>query len=661
MTSRIRLFVIVLFLPFIAPGVLAQKTEFSNTRSETVLVETRYGDRIKIDLCFPLNDDGSEVLNPLPVVVQMSYTSDADWNTACDDSVNPASFTYGTLAQRGYVTGAVNTPGSGGSEAGPYNPMDPAWQDRTYDAIEWLGTQSWSNGNVGTIGGSGNGLNQWFTAKRKPPHLKTMIPIVAPADSWTSNMPGGMPSVQIAVLGCAIPGVITDTRWGLWVPGDEGQLEYFFEANQYNAPNRIEVFCPITSGWWVHPTRDAFWAENMDAHMESLEIPIWVWGNWDDLLLTSSVGSYERLNSKRMMTIGLATHFSPGPGFNDLEEATRWFDYWLKGIDNDIEEDIQSRPFRYLVNRSFQWKEAGEYPIPSTQYTNFYLYGENSGSALANGGLGTEPPTERNSDDYIYVPKSGVTTGFAHDFLSLQSAIGDPSQDDYQHIENLYDPSGPTDQRLALGATSVSYVSAALEEGIEITGPVSMTLYATTSASDTDFVIKLVDIFPDDESSGNPPPGYWNLISFGNIKGGFRSYKDNYVKITRIPVGEIVKYEIELRPTSYWIEAGHKIGVIVTSSDTPRLLPNENPAQISVIGAPLYPSHITLPIIPEPVEISDEELPPTTDESPEEPADTPISARSGGGSINGFIVLALGIFALLANWLKSKIRKRQLS
>jgi putative CocE/NonD family hydrolase len=562
------------------PGQVAQSS----------LITTRYGDHLKIDLCYPADASGNRITGKqFPVIVEMSYTTSADWNAQCSGQ-------FLTYVQHGYVAGFVNTPGTGGSEGGPFNPFDAAWQARAYDAVEWLGTQPWSTGKVGTIGCSGNGLTQWYTAKSHPPHLATMIPYCAPEDAWTLVMPGGMPSLEIISAGCGIPGVLTDARQGAWVPTDQQQAEYMVEMNKQKAYyGQVMPFCPLTDSWVAHPTRDAYWSERMNAHEEDITIPVWVWGNFNDLLWASSTEQYLGLGSKKkMFAAGWTNHAAPGPGFDATAESLRWFDRFLKGKRNGIDKELDSTRFRYLLNRKFQWKTAEDFPIPGTQYTDYNFTGEAT-NPLANGGLATSPPSSDTEVQYVYSPSEGFQTGMYSDFIRART-VNDPSNDD---VVAHNDPTGPTDQRLAAGPHAATFVSPPASSGTELTGPVTATLYAKTTATDTDFVVKLVDVFPDGTYSGTgPQPGYWSLVTQGNLKGTFRTFKDNYLKQTPIPANEVVKYEVQLRATGYWLEKGHSLGVIVTSADFPRETLNQNPAVVTVVSSPQYPSHVTLPVIP---------------------------------------------------------------
>jgi hypothetical protein len=136
---------------------------------------------------------------------------------------------------------------------------------------------------------------------------------------------------------------------------------------------------------------------------------------------------------------------------------------------------------------------------------------------------------------------------------------------------------------------------------MEVTGPITATIYASTTSVDTDFVVKLLDVEPNNPTSFNgktAPPGYWHEVSPGYLKGTFRSYKTEYRHPVPIPKDKVVKYEIEIWPASWMFRAGHRVGITISSSDTLAAGPNQHPAHVTIYHSQQYPSAVTLPVIP---------------------------------------------------------------
>jgi putative CocE/NonD family hydrolase len=607
---RRRVFVVAMLAALGAQGVVASTStaapppspRIDGAISQEVRITTRYGDTMAIQLCLPANG-GVRVPGRFPVIAGLIYTGGAGMSPCTTEAspvqggLNAPALTY---VKAGYVYAEIQVPGSGGSEGGPWNYSDKSWALRNYDAIEWVATQPWSTGKLGTIGGSGNGESQLFTAPYHPPHLVTMIPQVSAHNGYSMLFPGGMRSLALASLTCSIPGTATTARDGVYLPPtsqDQAEAMARIQANKV-LEGRGNPYCPPTYGAWAHPTYDAYWQDQNTAHIENVTIPVWVQGSWDDLFVNASQDDYLTFGSKnKMFSMGWVSHaalLSTPPGFDPTVQSLRWFDHWLKGIDTGIVEDLRSGRFQYQSWQEWKPKQAARYPIPGTRYTPYYLGGP-APTPLATGGLSSAPPTATAADTYVYDPASGAVAGGPYaGFARLHNQSSPQNRDPLAYL----DPGGRGDQRLEQGGRVV-YLGAPLTQDTEVTGPITATIYASTTAADTDFVVKLVDVDPDTQvAADEAPPGYWHFVAPGYLKGTFRTYKSNYVKATPIPTGQVVKYEIQVWPTSWWFRKGHRIGITLASSDALSAGPNTNPAVVTIHHSPAYPSHITLPIIP---------------------------------------------------------------
>jgi hypothetical protein len=267
----------------------------------------------------------------------------------------------------------------------------------------------------------------------------------------------------------------------------------------------------------------------------------------------------------------------PGPGFDVDAEALRWWDRWLKGIDNGIDREPT---FRYYTKQDFHWHSAGDFPVPGTAFTAYH-----AGPA---GTLSTSASDPSGSDSYVYDPAQGRANG-QQGFLPPGQVK--PNRPENDNIVSYNEPLGPGDQRLD-SFDALNYLTEPLTTDTEVTGPVTMDLVASTTAEDTDFVINVIDVFPDGAPSATgPQPGYWNLAVHGQLKG---THRNGYVRSEPIPPGEQITYHIELQPTSYLFRAGHRIGAQIESADASRSLPNPNPAVVTVF----HSSTLTLPVVP---------------------------------------------------------------
>jgi putative CocE/NonD family hydrolase len=246
-------------------------------------------------------------------------------------------------------------------------------------------------------------------------------------------------------------------------------------------------------------------------------------------------------------------------------------------------------PIRLFVMGDNAWRFEHEWPLARTVFTPWYLHSEGRANSLfGNGTLSPEPPAAEPADRFEYDPNRPVP-----------SVGGNNSTQDWSRTAEEPIVPGPVDQRLIERRDDVLvYTSAPLEQELEVTGPLEMVLYAASSALDTDFTVKLIDVFPD---------GYAMNISEGIIRARYRN-DDSRPEL--LEPGEVAEYRIRLYPTSNVFKPGHRLRVDVSSSSFPRFSRNLNTgepvatgttilvARQTVLHATEYPSRIVLPVIP---------------------------------------------------------------
>jgi putative CocE/NonD family hydrolase len=254
----------------------------------------------------------------------------------------------------------------------------------------------------------------------------------------------------------------------------------------------------------------------------------------------------------------------------------RWFDYFLKGIKNGI---LDEAPIRLFVMGDNRWRDEYEWPLARTLYTNLYLHSSGKANSLqGDGSLSFSAPGEEPQERYVYDPQDPVPTRGG---TTLGLAMGVLDQTKIEEREDV-----------------LVYTSAALTADTEITGPISLKLFAASSASDTDFTAKLVDVRPD---------GYAQNVAEGIIRARFRESLFNPTLITPT---NVYTYTIDLWATSHVFKVGHRFRLEVSSSNFPRYDRNPNtghdfgvdtelrPAQQTIFHDSRYPSHLVLPVIP---------------------------------------------------------------
>lgn len=518
-----------------------------------------------------------------------------------------------TAAHEGYVVIIQDVRGRFQSEGDSFYIYKNEYNDG-YDSVEWAATLPYSDGNVGMYGLSYMGMTQFQAAAMQPPHLKAIFPITWGTDVFMYR--GGalelglLKSWSLATIG---PNAVIRAK-----QGKEDFVKEFMEL--IHAIDHIEQSAfeqlPIKESDWLklgegyasfvhdilnHDTYDGYHQEiSVRGKEDEVEVPIFSMAGWYDCLLGYDLEHYEKLKQKNniKLMIGPWAHASFLPAVGELNFGLstsgllldlkidltklqlKWFDYWLKGMENDIMEEP---PVKIFVMGENKWRNEQEWPLKRTVYTPFYF--NSKGHANTNRGDGTltlTQPIEDVYDSYVYDPANPVPT------------LGG------NHLMPMHYQRGPVDQRSVESREDVLiYSSDVLEEEVEVTGPVKVVLYASSSAVDTDFTAKLIDVYPDEKA--------YNLAD-GIIRAKYRD--KNTQSPSLIQPNVVYCYEIDLWATSNLFKKGHRIRVDISSSNFPRFDRNLNTGKLGrdsdyliaatqrVFHNEKYPSHILLPVIP---------------------------------------------------------------
>jgi predicted acyl esterase len=426
----------------------------------------------------------------------------------------------------GYVYVLQDVRGKGRSQ-GFYAAFENDIEDG-YDAVEWAGTQAWSNGKVGMTGGSALGITANSAAMAAPPHLKAAYVVVAPADRLSYSYPGGVLKEKDTI------GWLTQ----------QGASEETLNMVRRRALDDVS---------WNRVA--------MTTNRKYIRIPIYNVGGWYDIFNGGTVDNFEYLQNEgadgargnQKLLMGPFGHGQLSgdlayPGSDRLslggDQEIRWFDYWLKGIDNGI---MDEPPVQYFMMASAK-KDAyspknrmmasANWP-PAYRQVRYY--------PTADKGLTTKAPAAGEARvSYRFDPANPVTT------------VGGA---------NLTFERGPDDQRkVGERQDYLRFQTPVLEKDVAIAGPVTVELYAATDGPDTDFVAKLVDVYPD---------GYEALVLDAPIRTRFRNGRmPDHIRM--MTPGAPEKLVIDLWPTAITFEKGHRIALHITSSNAPRFEVNPN-------------------------------------------------------------------------------------
>jgi putative CocE/NonD family hydrolase len=463
------------------------------------------------------------------------------------DAITPA---YQSFVNHGYAVVVQDVRGRYKS-GGTFEPINQEINDGD-DTLNWIARQSWSDGAVGMYGGSYLGITQWKAAMSQNPHLKAIFPYVSGDDDYRDRFysTGGAMKIGHRLLWFA-----ENMRAPQFVPPDFRLYATALPertADLAATGHRLDVWRTVVN----HPAYDEFWkASSVREHLKDIHIPVYSVGGWYDNYAESDLDAFaihHRHSPEDRITIGpwahvfSATFANVNYGKESLvplrPEQLRWFDRWLKaGAEkNEAEGKNQAAPVRIFVMGINQWRDEDEWPLARARNLRFYLG--------PNGQLGSKPDYHAAPDTFVYDPHNPVpTTGGA--------VCCDP---------RVF-PWGPLDQRVVEKRRDVLvYSTDPLTSPTEVTGPVKVVLWVSSTAPDTDFTAKLVDVLPD---------GTARNLTDGILR---MRYRDSLEAPKLMTPGEVYKVTVDVGVTSNVFLAGHRIRVEISSSNFPRFDRNPN-------------------------------------------------------------------------------------
>ena len=577
-----RLFVPALFAALAAAQVTTAPDYAVNVQTN-VRVKMRDGVSLVADIYRP------KIEGRLPVLLTRTPYNRKD----------PATGMY--LAARGYVVILQDTRGRFDSEGEFYPFRNEA--DDGYDTIEWAASLPYADGRVGMFGGSYVGATQMLAAASNPPHLVGIFPYVTAmeyyegwtyeggalmqwfASSWTSGLTEDTVRRKTAALN-------RSSQWVEQLPADDYRL--------FNAPTAAEV-APYFRDWVEHETDDDYWRKiRVSDFYNKMNVKALHAGGWHDIFSGGSIRNFMRLQKEaptreardgQRLLMGPWAHAATSPegkigdvtfgsqAVLDMNATiVKWYDFAIKGQQNEF---ATAAPVKIFVMGDNVWRAEKEFPLARTSYTKYYLHASKGAQSVSGDGLlSTASPQKERADTYDYDPASPVRT------IGGRLCCGGL-------------PPGPFDQSPNESRSDVLvYSTPPLDRDVEVTGFITVDLYAATSAADTDFTAMIVDV---------DAKGYARYLGDGVIRARFRNSRE---KPEPIEPGKIYKYAIDLWATSNVFKAGHRIRVYVSSSNFPRFNRNLNTGEKTFGGTRMvkarqtiyhdieHPSAIVLPVIP---------------------------------------------------------------
>jgi len=591
MRARYVLFRFAILLAFTTTCVRVYAADtFAVSTQLNVEAKMRDGTVLRADIYRP------QAEGPFPVLLQRTPY----------DKRNERGFGV-KAASRGYVVVVQDVRGRYSSE-GHWYPFKNESNDG-YDTVEWVASLPHGNGKVGMFGGSYVGATQMLTAISHPPHLSAICPVVTASnyhDGWTYQSG----AFEQWFNESWTSGLAQDTL-DRWIRQNTNPMDGIWNTPLadyplVNSPTMTETaslhrtLTPYFNDWLAHPDYDDYWKSwSIEEHFADINVPILTIAAWYDIFLGGSLRNYigvkahggsdaARKGQRLLVTIGGHAgsgrkigdvDFGPAAVFDEDEVILAWYDYVLKGINNEF---ASSKPVKLFAMGANEWRQEDDWPLPNAKQTKYYLHSGGKASSLkGDGGLSTVAAKSEPVDRYIYNPENPAPT------------TGGPLCCEATRLRP-----GPRDQRPVEARDDVLiYQTPVLTQDVEVTGPITLELFASSSAADTDFTGKLVDVSPD---------GFAQNLTEGIIRA---KYRDSQEKATLITPDEIYKFKIDLWATSNVFKKGHRLRLEISSSNFPRFDRNMNtgedtatarkgmPATNRVYHDAEHPSALILPLV----------------------------------------------------------------
>jgi putative CocE/NonD family hydrolase len=564
------------------------------TVQHDVPMKTRDGVTLYADIYRPNSPDKFPV-----ILMRTPYDKSVGW------AVGPAA----QMVRRGYIVIIQDVRGRYTSE-GEWYPFRHEQADG-YDTVEWAAALPYSNGKVGMMGASYVGATQMLAAIAQPPHLTAIAPNVTASNyhdgwtyqngafeqwfdqNWTSQLAQNTLQRLIEEN--------TDARKG--VPTLPLADYSVFNFGQLPADAQLtSKIAPYYGDWLAHSDYDDYWKQwSIEENFSKISVPMLQVGGWYDIFNGGTLRNYmgakahgatEAARTQQHLLIEIGGHAGFGRRIGDVDFGPHavenvytnvildWYDYLFKGIKNEYATD---KPVKIFVMGANEYRQEDDWPPPQAQYTKYFLHSNGKGNSLrGDGSLSTTVPKAEPADSYVYNPSNPVPT------------FGGPLCCDEQHMEP-----GPRDQRGVENRDDVLiYTTGPLSRDLEVTGPVTAILFVKSSAVDTDFTAKLMDVAPD---------GFAQDLTEGILR---MRYRDSAERASFMNPGQVYQITVDLWATSNVFLRGHSIRLEIASSNFPRFDRNLNTgedikfARVSVPATNVifhdgqHPSALVLPVIP---------------------------------------------------------------
>jgi putative CocE/NonD family hydrolase len=502
---------------------------------ENVWIPVSDGCRLSARIWLP---EGAEKV-PLPAILEYIPYRKRDFIRLRDQSMHP------WFAGNGYAVLRVDMRGSGESDGILHDEYLPQEQEDAVEVIAWIARQTWCSGHVGMMGKSWGAYNSLQVAARRPPELKAIIAVMGTDDRFNEciHFSGGCLLNDNFWWGCIMqlynirppdPEIVGDRWREMWI-----------------ARLQNERFWPEM--WLHHQTRDDYWKQgSVCFDYGAITCPVWFWSGWADIFRDTGFRLAANLKVPRKITVGPWAHLypfeaRPSPAVGFLQEALRWWDYWLKGRDTGLMQEPpyqfyvmeNGSPARYQPERSGRWIAEKEWPSPRVQEQSF---------VLNPGRLDADPHTEQALP--LSSPQTtGIASGEMGSFAIPGDLPGDQSLDSFGSLEFDSEP---------------------LEVRLEIIGNVAALLDLSADMLDALVAVRLIDVAPDGRAT-QVTRGFLNL-----------THRDGSEAPTPLVPGKRYRVKVQLVGVAYAFLPGHRLRLAISNAYWPIVWPSPNPVTLTI-------------------------------------------------------------------------------
>lgn len=502
-----------------------------------------------------------------PAILNMDPYRKDDWSAAWDESLG----SY--LAERGYAYCRLDVRGTGSSAGVALDEYSAEETRDGYNAVEWLAEQSWCSGRVGMWGLSYGGFTALQVASLQPPHLRAIVPIQATDDRYTDDVHyvGGAMTVS-ELSQYAVSQVATNAMPPLPGAWGDGWRERWLE--------RLEA-TPVWLFEWARQQRDGpYWRRgSLAPDYGRLRVAVLQLAGWMDEYVDAALRIQRRCTgATAVRTIvgpwvhGLPDHAYPGPNIDWLHEAIRWFDRWLKEIDNGADaepalvwfERRHTPPERFPKRLNGEWRAVAEWRGPGPALELALDEGDEPGR----GRLSSDPAPHDGADTFSHRPTAGSRSG------SLCWGAG-------------HSPNGLAGDLREEEANGPVYTSGRLTQPLAILGPPVAVLQVTSSEPVAHLVVRLGDVAPD---------GAVEQVSEGILN---LTHRQSHAEPAPLEPGRRYEVRVAMRSAAHLFEPGHRLRLSIASSHWPVIWPSPGRAELSIGRGPSAPSRLEVPVAPE--------------------------------------------------------------